>query len=759
LRSIIYIAAILLSCCLIACSADTGNEYVQYVKQGDSFYADGKYLEAADAWEKASTSDNVTLDLYKKLGALYFQLQNFSRAEFFYRKIIELEPDAHEAYRKIGEIGLINEDMQKAEMGYDAIGKTSRKDPLDCIFLGDFHMQKGELPAAEVLYRQALSIETNHNLGLIKLAINLLAQNKKEEADNHYATARELEPRQSETILLLADYCRRTGNPTAAEKYYFAIIGAEPDNPLPRIEMAELYLGISKKDEALDILKPVVTRNAMGRSIRKKMIGLLLSLLQLDDAERQINYLEKESRDDLEVFMFKGRLHLLGGKPILSISDYQSAIEFNPHYPPAHYWLGISYMLGGHERLGLKSLINALTIDSDFGDAELAIAAYYSKTKKFELALEHCRRIIEKEGGSFRGYLIAGNTYMLQKHYDDAIKMFQHAESIKPDSIAAKYFSAIAMELKGEYDKALEIYQAILKKNSHLIDVGRRFADLLIFMNMSDTAIDYFETCSRENPQNAFLSYILGKIYMTSGHKIEAINSFRKAIDIDPKIGQSYLRLHEIYENEGDVRKQEDVLLEAIQNIPGFSGASMRLGLLYRQANREMDAIRILEEAMKYNPEDPFLANNLATLYLENDGLSIKGFELAQYAFQKMPEYPAFADTIGWAYCKRGIYHTAIWYLNNALEQKAKKTAYPGNGADTFYVHSGYKEDKGLDIAIIQYHLGVALFKSGNYESAKEHLASALQNGVKGIQKTEAENLLEQVESGAVDSVQATTTE
>ena len=95
---------------------------------------------------------------------------------------------------------------------------------------------------------------------------------------------------------------------------------------------------------------------------------------------------------------------------------------------------------------------------------------------------------------------------------------------------------------------------------------------------------------------------------------------------------------------------------------------------LYCKSGSSTKAISILEKALKSDPTNPYLANNLALIYLEfQPGKIDKAMRFAQIAYGNLPNNPAIADTLGWIYYKKNMFTRAAWLL-----EQAKKLA-PNN--------------------------------------------------------------------------------
>ena len=730
-------------CLLIPRSIDKDSVHDLLAAEGDFLFSEKKYSEAIQAWDKALKADGHAVDLYFKSGLAYVRLEDYLNAEQNFSKAIEQNPDNWDAWIKVGDIRLFFEDDSAAQDIWESIPAVRKNEPDAAVFHGDllFHQQK--LEEAAQAYQQALVFDERTQEALIKLAICLLAQSRSDEADGLFGRLEALAPSDIKILILMANYCRLSGKLLLAEKYYTEALQVEPSVFSCRIALAELYAGSSHKEKALEVLRPVIGRVNMARSAKKLLAGLLISLTQLSEAREMLDDLYQEKKDDIDVLMLKGAYHLMLNEPALAVAFYQAVSEIDPQFAPAQYWLGTAFLLCGHEQLGLQRLITALSLDNDFDEAEIAIADFYYKKKKYDLAAEYARRAIDRDKHSFRGFMVLGNIYFEQHRYAEAVEMFQNAETLAPDSIPARYYKARGLELEGKKEEALTIYGEILKHKPALADVGKSFAMLLTNAGRVEEAIGFFEKSTGEMPQNGYIHQTLGQVYMTAGRKREAVDALKLAIDATPELCSAYLELSDIYAEDNESDKQEEILLKAIDNIPGFSEAYARLGLLFLTGQREMEAVRLLEKAHDANRNDPFIANNLASLYLDMDINSIEAFDLAQSAYKTIPDNPAFSDTLGWAYCKKGMYRMALWYFNEALHQFDRvKEKQPEEYFGEEILNKTDDEFKSAS-AVIHYHLGVALFKSGQSEKAAEAIKKAIRLGLRKSEKATAENIMD----------------
>jgi tetratricopeptide (TPR) repeat protein len=102
---------------------------------------------------------------------------------------------------------------------------------------------------------------------------------------------------------------------------------------------------------------------------------------------------------------------------------------------------------------------------------------------------------------------------------------------------------------------------------------------------------------------------------------------------------------------------------------------------------------------------------------LDHGGDLNTALSLAQTGRRGLPDVPASADTLGWAYYHQGVYNAAIDMLQQASKQDPKNPTY-------------------------HYHLGMAYEKANNYAMAKKELGDTLQISPNYSQADEIRKLL-----------------
>jgi tetratricopeptide (TPR) repeat protein len=181
----------------------------------------------------------------------------------------------------------------------------------------------------------------------------------------------------------------------------------------------------------------------------------------------------------------------------------------------------------------------------------------------------------------------------------------------------------------------------------------------------------------------------------------EALDRFKRAVNVQPSSPVGYRALSEHYTRSGKLDDAMQTIEAGLKNSPtDFPLRQAKAGLLEKKGDFN-GAIALYEELLKEQPGSMVLANNFASLVSDHrtDKESLEKAHAAAMALVKS-DVPHFKDTLGWLYYLRGDYKSA----QGLLEQAAK--ALPDN-------------------AVVRYHLGMTYKATGERDRAREELKKA----------------------------------
>ncbi len=279
----------------------------------------------------------------------------------------------------------------------------------------------------------------------------------------------------------------------------------------------------------------------------------------------------------------------------------------------------------------------------------------------FEKAVESYKKAQELEGENNINYVFAGQSLnemwslMLNKgaeayqegNFEEAIQAFDKTKMINPKDTTGFMYAGVAAMQGGFYDKAAENYYTLLndldfkeldvytsllwiernhnqdlenalslleearEKYPENLDLMKEEINLLINMEKTEEAKEKLELAIQAEPDNPSLYYSLAYLYDEVGETEKSINTYKKAIELNPEYFEANFNLAVIFFNKG-----VEVLKEA--NNMDLETYQKKGKEIVAQADKFFEqSLPYLEKSHEIDPEDLTVMETLETAYAE----------------------------------------------------------------------------------------------------------------------------------------------
>jgi tetratricopeptide (TPR) repeat protein len=185
------------------------------------------------------------------------------------------------------------------------------------------------------------------------------------------------------------------------------------------------------------------------------------------------------------------------------------------------------------------------------------------------------------------------------------------------------------------------------------------------------------------------------------------------------------LKLGQMYVAKGSIEQAIAAYQSALKSNPNDANLYYFLGQLYEARQEWTLAKRMYQKSLAIKPQNVLASNNLAYVLLQTNTDVDAALALAQDAKRGMPESPNVADTLGWAFYKKGAYQSAIEQFKDALRLNAKNQIPE---SPTYH-----------------YHLGLAYEKTEQAELAKQQFKRVLEINPDYTEADQVKKLLAQL--------------
>jgi len=341
------------------------------------------------------------------------------------------------------------------------------------------------------------------------------------------------------------------------------------------------------------------------------------------------------------------------------------AIEAHPDY---YYSLGMAQAATGLTKQARESFQQALSLDPRKIDAILALAG---------LAL----------GSGNQSFALQTTSQVLSRH---------------PDSSEAKIVRAQALLSTGQNQQGEAILEEVLSRNPYELPALGLLLDLKVSQGKSREIERRLQSLLPKQLSTAEFHLLLGIARFANKDFGGSEASLREAIRLKPTVKAAHQVLASLLLDKGDRIGAKKALQAAIVADPTNLTNYFRLEAEHEKDNNMAEALAVFAAARKVDPSSPILANHYAYLLLEAGGDINLALALAQQAKEKMPGSPDVADTLGWAYHKRGMHDQAVRQFTFAIQSKPEEPEF-------------------------HYHLGQTYLALKNWAAARKALTKSLE--------------------------------
>ncbi|MFA6130400.1 MAG: tetratricopeptide repeat protein [Candidatus Omnitrophota bacterium] len=233
---------------------------------------------------------------------------------------------------------------------------------------------------------------------------------------------------------------------------------------------------------------------------------------------------------------------------------------------------------------------------------------------------------------SWQVHLGLAKAYRDIKNYDKAVDEYNESLNINPLCVKAYQDLAEIYSQKGSYIEALSVINRArdrIPDNPQLnqfsqnccydfVSSALEKSEELFKMNKSTEAISLLKDALKSCPGFAVVKYMLGYYYFCLEDYDNAEVSLKEALLIDPQFHYAHKLLSQVYFKKGDYSKELSSAREAFALNNDNASICNDLGLALMHQERYAEAITYLKKAVSLEPNNADYIYSLGSLYRDN---------------------------------------------------------------------------------------------------------------------------------------------
>ncbi len=355
-----------------------------------------------------------------------------------------------------------------------------------------------------------------------------------------------------------------------------------------------------------------------------------------------------------------------------------------------------------------------------------------------------------RAGDLFRGALMLRGGPSGKAQLERLNNLYRKALDLLPTDLACVERTADHFTLTQQYAEACRFFERAhtlyrLSNPGIPLQLGYKWSRALVLNEQPDAAIELLEEVVREHTQSAEAREFLGELYLSQGQLVPALAHFRWALDLDGSKLGDHVRLIQL---QLRLKRPEDAVESATKAkalLPDAPGLTMLLAVALGEARRHAEALEafakaeqefikdksealdasfyltfgaaaeraglveqaatLLKKSISLDPDNAAEAlNYLGFMWVDRDMNLDEAGVLIRKALGLRPNYPAYLDSLGWWYYRKGDIASAARELRRALDRIRREEA-----------------------SEVYDHLGEVMLKSGRLDEAVNAWEAALE--------------------------------
>jgi tetratricopeptide (TPR) repeat protein len=334
------------------------------------------------------------------------------------------------------------------------------------------------------------------------------------------------------------------------------------------------------------------------------------------------------------------------------LADFDAAVKADPTSTEAWQARAFLYLQKGDNEKAVADLLKLIEQDGDNPGLLAALADALTDLKKYDDALKYCEEVIKRAPRATIGYSLRARIKVMQDDVKGAIQDLDEALGINGNDLQALLMRSQLHASQGDDAKAKADVEKALKVEPDLPQAIRLRSMLAAQQKKWGDAISDLQLLLQSDPTNAELRLQLAGYYVGD-------NRPRRAIDLLTSILDG-------------LRDDSDAMQRELK-----SDALRSRGDALLSVGKHADAVKDYDEALKVDPEDTGVLNNLAWVLATSTEdavrnadrsieLGLKACELTKY------QRPHILSTLGAGYAEKGDFETALKWSGKAVELGAK---------------------------------------------------------------------------------------
>ncbi|MGE5053345.1 MAG: tetratricopeptide repeat protein [Acidobacteriota bacterium] len=499
------------------------------------YYSRQRTADAEQVMVQAKRDLGDKGDNYRVLGEYYNNIGAADRALSEFAAISKQHPDDLRTREDYIRLLLSNNRIEDASKLNDAILHANPKDTGAQIIRGTILNAEGKNAEAVRTLEDALKDDPQNAYGHYQFGVALKKSGSTERARQEWLEAAKLAPTMGDAQLALAQVAREKNDATLLRSTAEQFIRNNPSDARGYLLRAESESGAKQLAAAEADLNKAIEVAPQSSTAYGAMGTFLRGQGRNEQAEKY--YEQALDRNANEFQSLAGIVNILTSQKQLTkaIARVQAQAAKVPNSDAVYMLLG-GLQVASQDLIGAEtSLRKAVQLNPSNQDAIVLLSKVEMARGQGDKALATAYQSIANNPKQVAAYFFAGTMEELRGNNQKAEEVYRKALEIEPHYAPAANNLAYLMTQNGEdLDAALSLAQVARQNMPDSASAADTLAWVYYQKGLYDLAADLLQESLEKAPDNATYHYHLGMVYQKQNNKAASRKHLRRALQLNP---------------------------------------------------------------------------------------------------------------------------------------------------------------------------------------------------------------------------------
>ena len=427
----------------------------------------------------------------------------------------------------------------------------------------------------------------------------------------------------------------KAGDIEDADRYYTAILKANPDHPDANHNMGVLAVGVGQVQEALPFFKKAVEVNSSIEQFWLSYIDALITLDRIDDAKAVYQQAESAGAKGDGFNQVESRLINIArieddqvNKEILNKAielrengKYNEAIDFLTNSsnnflqdPNILATLSHCHILNGNLAEASIHLETAKSINPNTASVKLNETRLLLKQNKVKEALVIAKKTNESFPDDVDSISVLGSCLIANGDIKESLRYLNKAIEFNPNYAEALINRGLIWLKQENKTNALIDLEKAHNLKPHIKQIWDLVISLKIELKQFEDTITLAKGMYKLDPRNEKVSANIALCYQNLKIYDQAQAFYEKAISLKPDFVDAYYNMGTVFQDQGKLEQAIEAYKKSISLKPSFVEAYNNLGVVLKDQGKLEEAIEVYKKALLLKPDFFELHLNLSKI-------------------------------------------------------------------------------------------------------------------------------------------------